>query len=138
MKNQFFAAHMPSNSRVPTDLYLCADTEEFNLLESIEQDIQRMRLTTPYVTVSDMEIGYNRGYQNNSPDFGDTVADILIEKLSGDYKGLEFWDKSLQGKSEEDTMNVEGAGKDLAKKMKITEALRSESEKVTYYFLKEV
>ena len=139
MQNTLMAAHQASNKRVPTDLYLLPDSEEFNMLDSIEEEIKTRKKLQNYIEVTDEEIAINRFYGNNTDTIGQTMAEILVEKSRGLYKGLtndggEDWEgsdeKGLQA-SEEGIENVHN-------KFVIEDGLYSHKDKTTTYFLKSV
>ena len=144
MQNTLMAAHQASNKRVPTDLYLLRDDEEFNMLESIEEKIKTRKQLQNYIEISDEEVAWNRGLNNNVDSFGNVFAEILIEKSRGFYKGLtddggedfeEVGEKDLQASEEGSTMNSEV---EVTEKVVIQDALYSHDEGITYYFLKNV
>ena len=136
MQNTLMAAHQASNKRVPTDFHLLPDSEEFNMLDSIEEEIKTRKKLQNYIEVSDEEIAINRFYSDNTDTIGQTMAEILVEKSRGLYKGLtndggeDFEEKSLQASAEGD--------KKIPNKFVIEDGLYSHKYKTTVYFLRSV
>lgn len=146
MQNTLMAAHQASNKRVPTDLYLLPDSEEFNMLDSIKEEIEARKKLQNYIEVTDEEIAINRFYSDNTDTIGQTMAEILVEKSRGPYKGLtndggedweESFEKGLQASAEGSTMNSE-VEEEVTNKVVIDIALYSHQDKTTVYFLKNI